>query len=179
MSSWLCLIPAVSHHSLIVFSVQHEDAATTLVEIGAVDFLAQLRPHLDDTLHLLLGTTVENMMRLPTTSTPLRGTMTLTSRQFPPVPDDNLTATSAATIGSNDLLSKVARPALYLQKAPDNSRDHIPIASQGVLGGNMLENQLCPNGTLQSSTYGSSQQTSSLSMESSYNFGESGKLNVA
>lgn len=46
-------------------SFQHEAAAVTLVEIGAVEFLSQLRLHCDPSLHPLIDEILEHLLKLP------------------------------------------------------------------------------------------------------------------
>ena len=47
------------------FSYQHETAAQTLVEVGGVEFLSQLRLHCDPSLHPLLDEILEQLLKLP------------------------------------------------------------------------------------------------------------------
>lgn len=46
-------------------SPQHEVAAGTLVEIGGVEFLSQLRLHCDSSLHFFIDETLEHLLKLP------------------------------------------------------------------------------------------------------------------
>ena len=39
--------------------------ATSFIELGGVDFLSQLRPHLDSTLHSTLDEIIENLLKVP------------------------------------------------------------------------------------------------------------------
>ena len=59
----LC-VPRVS-----LLLLQHEPAASTLVEIGAVQFLSQLRVHSDPSLHVTVDTVLEHLLKLPQAST--------------------------------------------------------------------------------------------------------------
>lgn len=180
----------VSWHVYLLFVTQHEDAAATLVDIGAVDFLAQLRPHLDESLHSLLSTTVENMLRFPSTAASHGGAMVLTSRHPPAVSSSNFAATLTAGVGSLDssrsareelvasahamTASQVALlPRQYLQQTPESGSNCIPVSSHGVLDGEE-QGHLHPHGTPNSSTPGSLQHFSSCLTESSCSSGESG-----
>lgn len=40
----------------------------SLVDIGAVDFLSELRPHLDSGMHIAIDNILENLMKLPASS---------------------------------------------------------------------------------------------------------------
>ena len=45
--------------------LQHEEAANTLVELGGVEFLSQLRLHCDPSLHFFIDETLEHLLKLP------------------------------------------------------------------------------------------------------------------
>ena len=48
--------------------LQHEPAARTLVDIGGVEFLSQLRQNCDLSLHPLIDGTLEHLLTIPSTS---------------------------------------------------------------------------------------------------------------
>jgi len=48
--------------------VQHSSAAEIYVDIGAVEFLSQLRPNIDPSLHRLIDSILDNLFHLPTTA---------------------------------------------------------------------------------------------------------------
>jgi len=49
-----------------LFGVQHPSAAEIYVDIGAVDFLSQLRPNVDPSLHRVIDSILDNLFHLPT-----------------------------------------------------------------------------------------------------------------
>ena len=52
-----------------LYNLQYDSAATTLVSIGGVEFLSQLRGHIEPSLHPLIDDTLEHMLRVPLSST--------------------------------------------------------------------------------------------------------------
>jgi hypothetical protein len=50
-------------------SLQYESAGRTLVSIGGVDFLSQLRGYCDPSLHPLIDDTLEQLLQVPVSST--------------------------------------------------------------------------------------------------------------
>ena len=55
--------------NLYTLHLQHESVAETLVDIGGVEFLSQLRQNCDPSLHSLIDETLEHLLRIPSTST--------------------------------------------------------------------------------------------------------------
>ncbi len=51
----------------IVFLVQNTTAAYTMLEVGGVEFISQLRPHCDTALHPIIDDILEQLLQLPTT----------------------------------------------------------------------------------------------------------------
>jgi len=49
--------------------VQHSSAANIYLEVGAVEFLSQLRPNLDPGLHKVVDAILDNLFHLPTADT--------------------------------------------------------------------------------------------------------------
>ena len=91
--------------------IQNEAAAVFLVNIGGVEFISQLRPHLDSSLHPSVDGIIENLLKLPSSSieshdeskedrefhtgTSQSGTDSITSTE---------TCTTNSTIATNDSL---------------------------------------------------------------------------
>lgn len=49
--------------------LQHSAAAQIYLEVGAVEFLSQLRPNLDPGLHKIVDAILDNLFHLPTANT--------------------------------------------------------------------------------------------------------------
>ena len=64
---WLFLVE-VAVLMCSFFNVQHSSAAQIYVDIGAVDFLSQLRPNVDSSLHRVIDSILDNLFHLPAAS---------------------------------------------------------------------------------------------------------------
>ena len=81
--------------------LQHETAVQTLVELGGVEFLSQLRMHCDPSLHPLVDEVLEHMMMLPSNLVGLasRGNHTSPSNSTLS-PNSRLTTDTTSDMGS-------------------------------------------------------------------------------
>ena len=55
---------------IVKLFVQHREAASTLVDLGGVEFLSQLRLHCDESLHSLIDEVLEQLLQQPFTNPP-------------------------------------------------------------------------------------------------------------